>query len=106
MIVCLNTKQGFKMITTLSITAAISKACKESKITILYDSSNGLELRISKVGSAIWWFRKRKSGKIVQKKIGCYPEISIKTAREQSKILLEQLTLKDESYTVRDAFNS
>lgn len=93
------------MITTLSVNAAITKACKESKITILYDS-NGLELRISKIGSAVWWFRKRKSGKIVQKKIGCYPEISIKTAREQSKIFLDQLTFKDDSFTVRDAFNS
>lgn len=71
----------------------IKKAQAKDKEYNLADG-NGLYLRILPSGIKNWIANFRSDGKKISKKLGSFPELSIKEAREQLSLLKAQAKLK------------
>ncbi len=92
------------MLTHIQIVSAVDLAKQNGKGINLSDT-NGIQLRISPQGNVAWWCRKRRDGKLLSKRLGDWPSLTIKEAHAEATLWLAQLVTMKTDYTVREAFN-
>lgn len=96
------------MLTPVQINAAILKAKRDQKSTILKVDS-GLFLRISPKGTALWCAKTKLAGKTYNCSLGHYPEITAATARVEKNLWIKDIRADDvnagEDYTFAQAYH-
>lgn len=95
------------VITPVVILGAQRRAKKQGKVQQV-TASNGLSLRVSPTGSASWYLRRRIEGKLVQKLLGNYPEMSYRQAAEAAAAAADEIAFKPttETITVGEIFEA
>lgn len=67
--------------------------------------SGGLTLRVQPSGRKIWYLRSSVAGRVVDKKLGNFPDLSLMQARQKARRLRKEVGLEPpRGYCLRDAF--
>lgn len=67
--------------------------------------SGGLTLRVQPSGRKIWYLRSSVAGRVVDKKLGDFPDLSLMQARQKARRLRKEVGLEPpRGYCLRDAF--
>lgn len=67
--------------------------------------SGGLTLRVQPSGRKIWYLRSSVAGRVVDKKLGNFPDLSLMQARQKARRLRKKVGLEPpRGYCLRDAF--
>lgn len=67
--------------------------------------SGGLTLRVQPSGRKIWYLRSSVAGRVVDKKLGNFPDLSLIQARQKARRLRKEVGLEPpRGYCLRDAF--
>ena len=67
--------------------------------------SGGLTLRVQPSGRKIWYLRSSIAGRVVDKKLGNFPDLSLMQARQKARRLRKEVGLEPpRGYCLRDAF--
>lgn len=67
--------------------------------------SGGLTLRVQPSGRKIWYLRSSVAGRVVDKKLGNFPDLSLMQARQKARRLRKEIGLEPpRGYCLRDAF--
>lgn len=90
----------------MSLTVKQLESLKPKNKRYTVTDGYGLTLRVYSSGSKVWYYRSTSFGRVLDTKLGNYPEMSLMEARQKTRQLRKEGGLEPPNgYTLNDAFN-